>query len=214
MSRMVKRGPSSWTYEPEPEPSSYDGEFGCVEAEDTRPIRGQLSRQPDLLEDACERMTTPPIERMCIVPPDIFEPDHPQLDDGLRFAELYGELRNVRAERDSWEEAYEDLHGQLKVMTEDRDEYRREALAETERFRTLSPVARQFAQIMKGATGDEFKLVHRIVTKLMGEGRKEYGPFCVSTETRTAEHLRDESADELADAIVYGAMAEMVGERE
>ncbi len=66
---------------------------------------------------------------------------------------------------------------------------------------------------LRNATDDESALVLRVVRKLMGEGRREYGPFVVATETRTVEQLREEEADEKADALVYGTMAEMVEEQ-
>ena len=180
------------------------------------------------------------------IPPDIFDVQPhstghvcpAELDDGVKFAELYGELRRVREEQDhkkthgtelvkGWREEiarHKDTQQQLKIMTEGRDEYRELYVDCAARFDALDRKMRRAAILernsdeihssLKYATSDELTLVRRIVTKLMGEGRREYGPFCVATETRTAEELEEEAADELADGMVYTAMAAMVRGRD
>lgn len=134
-----------------------------------------------------------------------------------------------------------ELQGRLAVMTEDRDEYQQQLAncresnqavqaEKLELRRQLDRVADQlvrnqaqpriwfskhserFLAELEHANEDECKLALRVVRKIVGEGREEYGPFVAKTDTRTPEQLREEALDEKADSLTYSVMAEMVEE--
>lgn len=85
------------------------------------------------------------------------------------------------------------LHGQIKIMTEDRDHYQQQWQAATDY--NSEPIL-----VMQGATADEQALVAAFYSKLMGEGRREHGPLDLVSDDRD---LLGEAADELGDTIAY-----------
>lgn len=102
----------------------------------------------------------------------------------------------------------------LKVMTEDRDEYRERAESRARQLdyiRRWSPIPYEVLDSLneKAATPDEIAVVRAFIAKVMGEGRKEYGPLDLSTDKRTVGQVRAEQRDELLDACFYGLMAGM-----
>lgn len=171
--------------------------------------------------------------------------------------------RLQRYVRDADESATE-LKQQLKVMTEDRDEYQKAfrdqcafqditgKLADAPRdvleavkavlkgqqdtaqpfitrgmqalvgqpeklereWRRRTSTDAELDAVMEGATADEWALVRGAAmgaaTKLMLEGRSEYGAFQAATETRTPAELRAEGAAEHEDGNTYYRMADMV----
>ena len=119
-------------------------------------------------------------------------PDIPERieEQANRIAELQRSNAAVLAEN-------QDLAQQLKVMTEDRDEYRRRTLS------LQSSVSIEVADIrhaLEHASKDELCIAREFVEKLMGEGRKEHGALDLSKDERS---LLGEAKDELTDTISY-----------
>lgn len=50
---------------------------------------------------------------------------------------------------------------------------------------------------------DEVRVAHLFIGKFMGEGRKEYGPLNLKTETRSLKKIINEGKDEVADGLFY-----------
>lgn len=72
--------------------------------------------------------------------------------------------------------------------------------AERDRLSILAgPLARM--------TPDELKVVRRMIGKMMGEGRREYGKLDLATDTRTPQELVMEALDECLDSMMYVSMA-------
>jgi len=136
--------------------------------------------EPDIFEEASEpRSLRSRIER--------------ELEHGTRLAELNEEIRELRQHLHMVDVQNADLRQQLKVMAEDRDEYR-------DNWEYSGTVARAMAD----ATEDERAMVATYVAKLMGEGRREYGPLDLMMDDRD---LLGEAEDELDDVMSYAMMA-------
>ena len=115
----------------------------------------------------------------------------------------------------------DELKAQLKVMTEDRDEYQGKLQGlESQRLdhiRTHHPdgwvtgampedelkITVHMQRMSKG----ELRLLRLRADKLMNEGRKEYGPLDMSTDERSLEDLVREAFDEKEDSAAYLDMA-------
>ena len=163
-----------------------------------------------------------------------------ELAHGVALAQANARARELRAHADAVEAnrrkdlaEIASLRAQLKVMEEDRDGFKKafkdqclsqevsERLAHAPRaaLDAVSAIidapddACNITAAMAGASADELTLVLRIARKLMGEGRREYGPFCVATDERTGDDLREQAMDEHADGYAYNVMAKMIDER-
>lgn len=165
MAAMTKKGASSWVYEPEPKTSAYEGEFGSLEQHIEPLADVDLSEVELVPETAAERVT---------VPPDIFESEHPQMAEAMQFAKLYGELRRVRDE--------------LKVMTEDRDEWIAMAVEREDELQSL-----------RGATGsgwqgDEGKVLS-MLSRRLELGEAQYGALDVHDDRDKVREAIEEALD-------------------
>lgn len=58
-------------------------------------------------------------------------------------------------------------------------------------------------------TRDEAAVTRQFVEQLMGEGRREYGPLNLDTDSRTVEELLRNLADEGLDRTFYAIVARM-----
>jgi hypothetical protein len=63
------------------------------------------------------------------------------------------------------------------------------------------------------ASPDELELIQRFTTKLMSEGRRQYGRLDLASDKRAPEDFREEALDEGCDAVAYLLMAMMAVER-
>ncbi len=62
-------------------------------------------------------------------------------------------------------------------------------------------------KLLKPATEDEIGIVAMLARKLMGEGRREYGPLSLKTDDRTVGDIVRDSCDELVDTLFYMFLA-------
>jgi hypothetical protein len=99
----------------------------------------------------------------------------------------------------------QELRCSLKVMAEDRDEYRL-ALKNTY-------TQRHIEEQLDVMTRDELAVVRMFVDKVMGEGRTEYGPLDLGDGSRTFEDMMADAADEGLDREFYLHCAVVMRER-
>lgn len=99
-----------------------------------------------------------------------------------------------------------ELEQELKVMAEDRDDF-----ASKLRWTRYH---KRVCTYMDCMTADEMAVTSGFVDKLMGEGRDEYGPLDLSTDTRSVVDMLTDMADERYDSTFYAIMAKLAADRE
>lgn len=87
------------------------------------------------------------------------------------------------------------------------NEAKRESIRRFNRRRRRADAHSEIVEAIADATVDELEIIHIFISKVMGEGRDEYGPLDLDSDMRTAEECIGETLDELADSGFWAIMA-------